>query len=203
MENRFFWWLRGLRYLRYPALVRGLGELKTQWEQIESIRAAYALNGVRINRDAQFLDWTKERLLLGRGVAIENGTMLCWGQEDGAYGVIDIGEGTWIGPFNNFRMAGSGHIKIGRKCFVSQFCSFIAHNHGIARNAAIQDQAHDFTKANITVGDDVWFGAGCAVMPGVEIGTGAVIGAGSVVTKSVPAYEVWAGASARKIGERT
>ena len=203
MENQFFWWLRGLGYLRYPALVRGLGKLKTQWEQIEYIQAIYETNGVRINQNAQFFDWARERLVLGSGVTIENGTMLCWGHEDGAYGIMEIGEGTWIGPFNNLRMAGSGHIKIGRNCFVSQFCSFIAHNHGIDRCAPIKHQVHDFTKAGITVGDDVWFGAGCAVMPGVDIGTGAVIGAGSVVTKSIPAYEVWAGTSARKIGERT
>ena len=203
MENRFFWWLRGLRYLRHPALVRGLGELKTEWEQLEAIRDAYKGLRVRINRDAHFQGWAKERLILEQGVAIEQGSMLCWGGEGGKYGTIEIGENTWIGPYNNIRLAGSGSIKIGRKCLVSQFCSFISHNHGISRSSPVQDQTLDDTKSTITVGDDVWFGAGCAVMPGVVIGTGAIIGAGSVVTQSIPAYEIWAGSPARKIGERT
>jgi len=197
------WWLRGLRCLRYPALVRGLGELKTEWELIETIRAAYLGQQVRIHRGAHFQNWAPERLILEQGAAIENGTMLCWDSEDGKTGTIEVGEKTWIGPYNNLRLAGSGYIKIGRRCLVSQFCSFISHNHGIARHAPIQDQLHDFAKANITVGDDVWFGAGSAIMPGVVIGSGAIIGAGAVVTSFIPSYEIWAGSPARKIGERT
>ena len=53
-------------------------------------------------------------------------------------------------------------------------------------------------KAYIIIG----FFALAAVLPGVTIGEGAVIGAGSVVNRSVPAYEMWAGAPARKIGVR-
>jgi acetyltransferase-like isoleucine patch superfamily enzyme len=39
----------------------------------------------------------------------------------------------------------------------------------------------------ITVGDNVWIGAGCSILPGVTIGDNAVIGAGSVVVKDIPA----------------
>lgn len=45
----------------------------------------------------------------------------------------------------------------------------------------------------ITVGNDVWFGAGVTVVPGVTIGDGSIIGAGSVVTKDVPTNSVYAG----------
>ena len=45
----------------------------------------------------------------------------------------------------------------------------------------------------ITVGNDVWFGGGCTVLPGVTIGDGCVIGAGSVVTRDIPASTVAAG----------
>ncbi|MGC3973859.1 MAG: DapH/DapD/GlmU-related protein [Nitrospira sp.] len=50
--------------------------------------------------------------------------------------------------------------------------------------------------------DDAWIGFGAVIMAGVQIGRGAIIGAGSVVTKSVPAYEIHAGVPAKKIGER-
>ena len=59
------------------------------------------------------------------------------------------------------------------------------------------------SRETIPVGDDVWLGAGAVVVAGVTIGEGAVIGANSVVTRDVPSNEIWAGAPARKIGERS
>jgi acetyltransferase-like isoleucine patch superfamily enzyme len=53
-----------------------------------------------------------------------------------------------------------------------------------------------------TIGADAWIGVGSVVMQGLSIGRGAVIGANSVVTKDVPAYEIWAGIPARKIRDR-
>jgi acetyltransferase-like isoleucine patch superfamily enzyme len=50
--------------------------------------------------------------------------------------------------------------------------------------------------------DDVWIGNGAMILAGVRIGRGAVIAARAVVTKDVPAYEIWGGVPARKIGER-
>jgi maltose O-acetyltransferase len=53
--------------------------------------------------------------------------------------------------------------------------------------------------APITIGDDVWIGGGAIICPGVSIGNNAVIGAGSVVTKDIPANVVAAGNPARVI----
>ena len=55
--------------------------------------------------------------------------------------------------------------------------------------------------APIHIGSDVWFGARVTVVPGITIGDGAIIGAGSVVTKDVPARTVVAGVPARVIRE--
>jgi serine acetyltransferase len=57
-------------------------------------------------------------------------------------------------------------------------------------------------RADIRIGNDVWIGDRAMILPGVSIGDGAVIGGGSVVTKSVEPYEIWAGNPAKKIGER-
>ena len=54
----------------------------------------------------------------------------------------------------------------------------------------------------IVIGNDVWLGTRVIVLPGVRIGDGAVIGAGSVVTRDVPARAIVAGAPARFIRER-
>ena len=56
----------------------------------------------------------------------------------------------------------------------------------------------------ITIGNDVWLGAGVIVLPEIAIGEGSIIGAGSIVTKNVPPYSVAVGNPARvikKIGE--
>ncbi len=53
----------------------------------------------------------------------------------------------------------------------------------------------------VTIGDKVWIGFGSIVLPGVRIGEGAVVGAGSVVTRDVPAWTVVAGNPARVIRE--
>ena len=49
----------------------------------------------------------------------------------------------------------------------------------------------------IVVGDDVWIGGGAILLPGITIGEGVVIGAGSVVTKSVNPYTIVAGNPAK------
>ena len=50
--------------------------------------------------------------------------------------------------------------------------------------------------------DDVWIGYGTILMAGIKVGRGSIIAAGAVVTKDVPAYEVFGGVPAKKIGER-
>lgn len=53
-----------------------------------------------------------------------------------------------------------------------------------------------------TIGDDVWIGARCIIMCGVKIGNGAIIAAGSVVTKDIDPYGIYGGVPAKKIKER-
>lgn len=54
----------------------------------------------------------------------------------------------------------------------------------------------------VAIGDDVWIGRSAIVLPGVQVATGAVIGAGAVVTRNVPAYSIVAGNPARLIRYR-
>lgn len=64
-----------------------------------------------------------------------------------------------------------------------------------------RDPVFNCTKldAKVTIGDRVWLGSNCIVLPGVTIGEGAVCCAGCVVTKDVEPYTVVAGIPARKV----
>jgi chloramphenicol O-acetyltransferase type B len=57
-------------------------------------------------------------------------------------------------------------------------------------------------KGDTIIGNDVWIGAEAMLMPGVKVGDGAVIGARSLVTKSIGPYEIWGGNPARLIKKR-
>jgi len=68
---------------------------------------------------------------------------------------------------------------------------------GVARN-----QGHPAGKGDMTIGSDVWIGRDALIVPGVQIGDGAVIAAGSVVTRDVRAYEIVGGNPAQHISSR-
>lgn len=68
-------------------------------------------------------------------------------------------------------------------------------------NASSIRNCIDTSKHNITICDDVWIGAGAIILNGITIGKGAIVGAGSIVTKDVEPYTIVAGNPAKKIKE--
>jgi acetyltransferase-like isoleucine patch superfamily enzyme len=63
-------------------------------------------------------------------------------------------------------------------------------------------KGHPQSKGDVIIGNDVWVGNNSIILSGVSVGDGAVIGANSVVTKTIGAYEIWAGNPARFIRKR-
>ncbi|WP_394242058.1 acyltransferase [Halopseudomonas laoshanensis] len=57
-------------------------------------------------------------------------------------------------------------------------------------------------QADINISNDVWIGANAVILEGVQIGTGSIVGAGSLVAKDVESYSIYAGVPARKIKDR-
>ena len=107
---------------------------------------------------------------------------------------IHLGEYVFINS-NCYLMDGAP-ITIGAHTFIGPFCGFYTAAHPLQykyRNKGLE-------KAQpITVGENCWFGANVSVMPGVTIGSGCVIAAGSVVTKDIPDNSLTAGVPARVI----
>lgn len=63
-------------------------------------------------------------------------------------------------------------------------------------------EGHPASKGDISIGNDVWIGLNAIILSGVQIGNGAIVGAGSVIVKNVPAYSIVAGNPSRVLGFR-
>ena len=79
----------------------------------------------------------------------------------------------------------------------------VASGHNFRKGTLIVNQGWNVDKRNIIIEDDVWIGANSVILPGITIEQGAVIGAGSVVTKDVPSYAIVAGNPAKIIKYRS
>ena len=77
----------------------------------------------------------------------------------------------------------AGGVSFGHDVFIAPSCGFHTSGHPIDFERRNQGLEYAYP---ITVGDNVWFGAGVQVMPGVAIGSNVVIGSGSIVTKDIP-----------------
>lgn len=117
---------------------------------------------------------------------------------DVAGGYIKIGKRCTVNPFSV--LYGHGGLEIGDDVHIATKCTIIPANHGIDSNIPLYKQ--DATMKGIKIEDDVWIGANVCILDGVTVGTGSVIGAGSVVAKSIPKYSIAAGVPAKIIGNR-
>lgn len=81
-------------------------------------------------------------------------------------------------------------VTFGDNVFIAPNCGFYTAGHPV--DAVERSKGLEYAKP-ITVGNDVWIGAGVSVLPGVTIGYNCVIGAGSVVSKDIPSNSVAVG----------
>ena len=114
---------------------------------------------------------------------------------------ISIGKNTYINN-NSFLKAGNNSkIIIGNDCLISYCIHMRTDTHNYMDSMTkINMQGHN--EKDIIIGNDAWIGYGAQIMSGVTVGDGAVIAAGSIVTKDVLPYTVVGGVPAKKIKER-
>lgn len=98
---------------------------------------------------------------------------------------------------NRVHLALHDKIKLGNNVVISDGCVLLTASHDV--------NSHDWqqVKAPIIIEDYAWIATNSIILPGVTIGRAAVVGAGAVVTRNIPAYQVVAGNPARIVKERT
>lgn len=128
---------------------------------------------------------------------------------------VNQGEGglTIAGDLSKFKFDTTSHLKsgtfiectggveIGRYFHTGRGLTIFSTNHNYDGEVAIPYDAENILKA-VKIGDFVWCGANVTIMPGVNIGEGAVVGGGAVVTKDIPDYAVVGGNPAKIIKYR-
>jgi putative colanic acid biosynthesis acetyltransferase WcaF len=108
---------------------------------------------------------------------------------------LTIGDYVWIG--DNATLYSVDKISIGSHSVISQEAYLCAGTHDY------QDISFRFVSAPISIAEECWIAARSFIGPGVEVGHAAVIGAGSIVTRSVDAETIVAGNPAKLVGRRT
>lgn len=114
-------------------------------------------------------------------------------------GKIDIKKNVFFGEY--VVLYGHGNITIGSNTLIAMHTCIVSSNHTIPPKGELIRNNPDILLP-VIIGEDVWIGANCSILGGVKIGNGAVIGAGSVVTKDIPDYAIALGNPAKIIRYR-
>lgn len=151
----------------------------------------------------------------GDNLIFENGVLI-FHPENVVFGSnIYIGHQTILKGYYKNELTIQNNVWIGQQCFIhSAGGVIISEGVGVGPKVSILSSQHmvegqhlpvmasplEFAQVILKRGSDI--GCGAIILPGVTVGVGAIVGAGSVVNRNVPDYEIWAGIPARKISER-
>ncbi len=139
----------------------------------------------------------RRTMIVGKHTNIHPTTIIRYGKN------VKIGDHCLINH-NNLLQPGkgpNGTITIGNYVHTGVNVMIMAFNHGFYTKD-IPTKVQDYMDAPIVIEDDVWIGAGSIILAGVTVCEGAIIAAGAVVNKDVPAYAIVGGVPAKVIKYR-
>lgn len=122
---------------------------------------------------------------------------------------VDVGDYTY-GGLRVLTYNKKNKLKIGRFCSIAQEVMFVLSADHYTNHISsypykvwiMKEEQEGISKGDIIVDDDVWIGFRSTILSGVHIGQGAIVAAGSVVTKDVPPYAIVGGIPAKVIKYR-
>ena len=138
------------------------------------------------------------RISIGQGVTILDNCRLAVFEEGDSFS-IEIGDRTYISYGFTALSGGIAYIRIGKDILFASNVLVTNQNHGIDPESNIPYMSQELISKNVEIGDGCWIGEKVCILPGVNIGRQAIIGAGAVVTKSIPAYSIAVGNPAKVI----
>ena len=157
------------------------------------LKKQYAGRGIQISHDVDF-----NNVKIGDYVNIAHHAQIS---------DAEIGCRTSVGRYTKIQ-----HAKIGSYCSISWDITIGALGHpahavsshafSYRKQFGICKEDRQLAHQDVVIGNDVWIGCAVVIMPGIHIGNGAVIGAGSIVTHDVAPYEIVAGNPARHLSWR-
>jgi len=169
----------------------------------EPLFKAYCARYGRGVRTGVFVHWVHGHgdIVLGDGVQVDGKCSITFTAHYSPRPTLEIGDRTYVAHDCAFHVA--RRLRIGRDCMIAAG-TFLFEYSGhptdpadrLAGLAAPADKVRP-----ITIGDNVWIGTRCLIMPGVTVGDGSVVAAGSIVRGDVPPYTVFAGNPARQVAE--
>lgn len=166
---------RLLRLARLRSVTAGVVPISTQFDgPVQTVGRPRLHLGprCRLGRDVFFETQDEGRIEIGADVRINRGCLL----------------------------VSYSRISIGSDCLIGEYVSIRDADHGMCPGQPMRLQPH--AARPITIGDDVWIARGAVILSGVSVGSGAVVGANSVVTKDVPPLTIVAGVPARVLRRR-
>ena len=166
------------------------------WQSIASRRRilTYRLLGMDFDGPAwlEAIEWPDRPgcISLGRGAALDRGVTLLATNDQAR---IRIGESCYIN--RHTMLDASERIEIGDQTMVGPFSYITDHDHTFGPGIAPGESP--LVSAPTVIGQRCWLGARVTILKGVSIGEGTVVGAGSIVTKSLPAGVLAVGTPAK------
>ena len=115
-------------------------------------------------------------------------------------GNVSIDEFTYINERSRIDSGANSLVKIGKHCAIGREVHITSKTHDLRQPTT--DETHTsilHKESDVVIGDYVWIGDKVTILPGVEIGNYAVIGAHSLVTKDVKQFEIVGGIPAKHI----
>ncbi len=170
---------------------------------LDVIRTRVFFAGTRLIRFPVFVRGRKwidfgQSFSAGRGLRIE-----AFGNLDTQGYLIRIGKDVRVNDY--VHIGATQSITIGDRVLIASKVFISDHNHGSYSGGSAQSDPHvppydrPLSSAPIVIEDDVWLGESVAVLPGVRIGKGSIIGSLTTVTHDVPPYCIAVGSPARII----
>jgi acetyltransferase-like isoleucine patch superfamily enzyme len=187
----------GLRAVLYRAILHTEGMAAIE----DGVRIRFAGN-VRLGRGAYldhgvYLHACPAGIWIGaESFVMKNAILHVYNFRDLPDAGIRIGSRSLIGEACVLR--GQGGITIGDDVYLAPLVQMLAVNH-VYHDTTKPISHQGITTQGIVVEDGAWIGGGAIILDGVRIGRNAVVGAGAVVTKDVPAYTIVAGNPARVV----